>query len=186
LALEEAGKFQIVLALLLGLGSREELWRAYRRHTEKTAFHNFAIEMRAGVHFPELNQEVLRRIRDAGPSPQDLDATKQLALYSDCFATTDDVAVHLPRNLDWKDRCEHVVMEATALVSYLRDYPPQELEVWVKHSPFARERSGSLADRLKPLHEELVQKGFVTSAQWAPILTYLENMRPDNKEFQKP
>lgn len=60
LALEEAGKFQFVLALLLGFSSNE-LWQTYRRHTEKSAPFNFAIEMRAGVHFSELTPEELEK-----------------------------------------------------------------------------------------------------------------------------
>jgi len=70
LALEEAGKVEMALALLLGLGpAPNELWRSYRQHTAKTSLTNFAIVMRAGVLIPDLSTEVLERLRN-GPSPK--------------------------------------------------------------------------------------------------------------------
>jgi hypothetical protein len=129
--------------------------------------------MRAGVEFPNLPPEVLTQLKEAGPSPEGLDATKQLVLYSDCFVSPDGVAVHLPRNLDWKEECEHRLAEAVALVSYLRDYPPEEVEVRAKYGAIVREQGRSFAEVMKPLYQELVEKGFVTAQQWAPIWEYL-------------
>lgn len=181
LALEEAGKAQLVLSLLIGDASNsKELWKAYRRHTEKSALFNFAIEMRAAVHFPKLSSEELKKIKEAGPTPEDLDAAKQLAVYSDCFSSPEGPAVHLPRNLDCKERCEQLVTEATVLVSYLRDYPPEELEVWAKYGSLAREQGRSLAEIIEPLHKELIEKGLLSSDQWAPIFEFIKQVKAKN------
>lgn len=174
LALEEAGKVQILMLMVAGVGDLSEHWRAYRRHTSKTASMNFALELRASAHFPNLSAEELRRVRENGPGPEDLDALKQLALYSDCFKADDAAAVHLPRNIDWRQWSEERLAEATALVKYLRDYPPEELELWAKHGALAKAKGASFVTFLKPLHDELLAKGFITEAQWAPIFRRLQ------------
>ncbi len=177
LALEEAGKVQIVMAMVMGLmETPAELWRDYRHHKAKTEFFNFAIEMRAGATFPQLSQNFLTRVRDAGPTPEDLDATKQLTLYSDCFVSPEGPAVHLPKNVDWKRQCEQLLVEAGILVGYLRDYQSAELEIWTKYAALARERGKSFAEVMKPLHTELVKKGFITAEQWTPIWKYMEDI----------
>lgn len=186
LALEEAGKVQIVLSILTGLGGPgqpcESLWRAYRRHTAKTELFNFAIEMRAGVHFPDIGDDTLSAVGTAGPTPEDLDAAKQLGLYSDCFKAPDGVAVHLPRNLDCRERSEALLGEASVVIQYLRDYPLAELEVWARHAAAARAKGVSFREVLKPLYQELVEKGFITAEQWAPIWNYLEDAEQNAAE----
>lgn len=180
LALEEAGKPHIVMSLLTGIAapdqSRDALWRAYRRHTAKTELFNFAIEMRASVHFPNLDEETCAAVRANGPSPEDLDAAKQLGLYSDCFTIPEGVAVHLPGNLDCRDRSEALLREAGIVINYLRDYPPGELEVWARHTAAAREKGCSLRDAMKGLYAELLDKGFVSAEQWVPIWEELHDL----------
>ena len=174
LALEEAGKHQILMMLFLNIGgTRDELWQAYRRHTSKTAGLNFAIELRTRAVFPEIDPKTAQEVGEAGPDPRDLDATKQLALYSDCFGSADGPNIHLPRNLGWETEAEHRLADAHALVNYLRDYPPDELAVWARHATVATAEGRPFADVLKPLHEELVSKGFVAAGQWRPIWDYL-------------
>lgn len=186
LALEEAGKAKIVMSILTGVAgpgqSCESLWRAYRRHTAKTELFNFTVEMRAGVHFPELEEDTLTAVKAAGPTPEDLDAAKQLGLYSDCFKTPEGVAIHLPRNLDCRERSEVLLGEAAVVVGYMRDYPPAELEVWARHAAVARANSMSFRDAMKPMYIELREKGFITSEQWAPIWKYLEDAEHSSTE----
>jgi len=190
LALEEAGKVQIVMSILTGLAgpgqSCESLWRTYRSHTAKTELFNFAIEMRAGVHFPDIGKEILSEVGTAGPTPEDLDAAKQLGLYSDCFKAPEGVAVYLPRNLDCRERSETLIGEADVVIQYLRDYLPAELEVWARHTASARAKGVSFREVLIPLYQELVEKGFITDEQWAPILNYLENAEQDGTENAMP
>ena len=175
LALEEAGKVQIIMMMVTDLGDLREHWRAYRRHTSKTLLMNFAVELRASAHFPELSREELHDINSAGPSPDDLDALKQLALYSDVLETNAQPVVHLPSNIDWRDRAQERLAEAIALIPYLRDYTPEELELWATHGKRAKESGVSFATLLKPLHDELLAKGFIKEGQWAPIFKRLTN-----------
>jgi len=177
LALEEAGKVQILMSILTGVTSPdqscESLWRAYRRHTAKTELFNFAIEMRVGVHFPEMEEEKITSIGSAGPTPEDLDAAKQLGLYSDCFKSPDGVAVHLPSNLDCSERSRILLGEAAVVVTALRDYTPSELEIWARHAAEARAKGMSFREVMKPLYLELLENGYITAEQWAPIWNYL-------------
>jgi AbiV family abortive infection protein len=190
LALEEAGKPHIVMSILTGLAgpgqSCETLWRAYRRHTAKTGLFNFAIEMRAGVHFPDLGDETLAAVKANGPSPEDLDAAKQLGLYSDCFKIPEGVAVHLPRNVDCRERSEALLGEAAVVVNYLRDYPPDELEVWARHAAAAREKGLPFREAMKAMYQELVEKRFITAEQWAPIWKYLDDLDHRNIGAESP
>ncbi|CBE69964.1 MAG: AbiV family abortive infection protein [Candidatus Methylomirabilis oxygeniifera] len=184
LALEEAGKPHIVMSILIGIAaprqSCDALWRAYRRHSAKTELFNFAIEMRASVLLLNLDAETRVAVKANGPSPEDLDAAKQLGLYSDCFAIPEGVAVHLPGNLDCRDRSETLLREAAVVINYLRDYPLEELEVWARHAAAAREKGGSFRDAMNGLHAELVDKGFITAEQWAPIWKELEDSEQRN------
>jgi len=177
LALEEAGKVQILMSILTGVTgtdqSCESLWRAYRRHTAKTERFNFAIEIRAGVHFPEMEEEKLTEIGASGPTPEDLDAIKQLGLYSDCFKSPEGVAVHLPCNLDCSERSRVLLGEATVVITSLRDYTPDELEVWARHAAEARAKGISFRAAMKPLYLELLEKRYITEEQWSPIWNYL-------------
>ena len=186
LALEEVGKVQILLALLCGGDRSVDLWRAYRRHTAKTELLNFVIEMRAGAHFPDLPEETLATVRSSGPTPDDLDAHKQLALYSDCFVGVDNrAAVHLPANLEWKDRAEFVLADAKVLVTYLRDYSPEELEVWREILDRPDQSGEGLSEIIKPAYDALVARGFVTPEQWAPILDYVDKHQEPPNDFGK-
>lgn len=74
-------------------------------------------------------------------------------------------------------------MEATVLIKYLRDYPPEELEVWAKYGTIARQQGGSIEKILRPLNEELAQKGLLAPEQWAPIFDYLEQIK-SNKNLE--
>lgn len=171
LAIEEAGKSQILIALFLGIdGPLEKHWSAYRHHTSKTVFFNFAIQARAQTVFPNIDQRDVDNIGTAGPSPEEMDAVKQLCFYSDCFASLEGPSVHLPKNVDRREQAECCLTEASVLINYLRDYPPEELEIWDKHVSLAKKKGLGLNEVLKPLQDELLQKGFIKDGQWAPIL----------------
>lgn len=173
LSIEETGKLQIIMGLYLGFSGESDSWKAYRKHTSKTAFFNFAIRTRAQTELSDIEEEFAQKILQSGPSPEDLDSAKQLSIYSDCFSSPDGIAVHLPANLDWREKAVQCLTEAFVLVAYMRDYPAEELEVWKKYSVLASKQGISFREVLKPLHQELLRKGFINDNQWRLILKAL-------------
>lgn len=143
LAIEESGKLVILQTILLGLGNRAKLWRFYRLHRAKTEYLNIAILARVRAAFPKISLEEAKEIAARGPSPDDLELAKQLAVYSDCLSSNDTVVCHLPRKINWEEDAWDRLWEARAIVRAPRDRTPEELEVWVKHVVAARGTSKS-------------------------------------------
>ena len=52
----------------------------------------------------------------------------------------------------------------------LRDYPPGELAIWLKHVELARAENKEVRSVLPELHKELLEKGFVKDGWWDVIL----------------
>lgn len=179
LSVEETAKVTILKNVFLGITSEDEGWRAYRQHTKKASQLNFAIKCRISATFPEMAPEKVREIGNRGPSAEEMDALKQLCLYSDCLCSADAAPVfHLPRNVDQKTAATSALADAEALVPYLRDYPPEELVVWLKHVREGRKKGQTFVQIIKPLYEELLEKGMITERQWAPILRFFETGDP--------
>ena len=175
LAIEEAGKLPLLQLIFLGFGGdRSKVWKAYRLHRAKTAGLNPGMEARIRATFPEIPLADVQEIGKVGPSPAVLEANKQLAIYSDCLRTLDEFVCHLPRNTDWRHQAWERLCEAQALVYGLRDYPPEELEIWLKHGSAVRERGGDIRAMLKGLHQELLDKGYVKEGWWKAILEDIE------------
>ena len=61
---------------------------------------------------------------------------------------------------------------------HLRDYPPEELKVWLKHAESAKARGGDYRSMLQALHKELMEKGFIGQGCWD---TLLEDIERENK-----
>lgn len=178
LSIEETGKQQILMSIFLEIdGLLDKHWNAYKRHTSKTEFFNFAIQSRTQVVFPSLDPKNINEIGTAGPTPEEMDAIKQLCFYSDCFTTPEGLSVHLPRNVDRKEQAKGALAEATLLFGYLRDYPPKELEVWKKHVSLAKKQGLRFDEILKPLQDELLKEGFIKDGQWTSILKELGSGR---------
>jgi AbiV family abortive infection protein len=173
LAIEEAGKLPIIFRLFLGTGTANELWRDYRSHRAKTATLNVGIEARIRATFPQLPPEQARDFAKVGPTPDDLELTKQRAIYSDCLQGRDGYACHLPRMADWRNQAWERLCEARAIVDGCRDYPPDELEVWLKHGRAAKAQGQTLESVLPSLHAELLERGFVRKGQWDTLLADL-------------
>ena len=176
LAIEEAGKLPVILCIFLGFEERSKLWQAYRHHRAKTLGLNLGIEGRVRVNFPEIPDVVVREIGNAGPSPDDLDFAKQMAVYSDCLEEDDEMVCHLPRNSDWRNNAWERLCEAQAIIHALRDYPPEELEIWLKHAKQVQSRGEGYQSMLKPLHDELLEKGMLKQGQWKFLLAYLDEL----------
>jgi hypothetical protein len=56
------------------------------------------------------------------------------------------------------------------MVSALRDFPPQELDVWLRHVNQARAANTDIHSILPALHDELKEKGFVQEGWWNILL----------------
>jgi AbiV family abortive infection protein len=88
LAIEEGAKLAILKTIFLELEpdkDRSKLWKEYRSHRAKTTFLNPIIEGRIRAEFPKIPPDAAKKSGELGPTPNDLETTKQLALYSDCF-----------------------------------------------------------------------------------------------------
>lgn len=99
---------------------------------------------------------------------------KQRAVYSDCLEAEGEVVCHIPRNVDWRNESWQRLCEAQAIVLSLRDFPPEELEVWLKHAQEARTRGADTRNMLVGLHRELVERGFLKEGSWKPLLADIE------------
>jgi AbiV family abortive infection protein len=171
LAIEEGGKVPLLQSIFLGFGGdRTRLWKSYRLHRAKTASLNPAIQARVRATFPETPLAAAKEIAQAGPTPSELESNKQRAVYSDCLQVDDAFVCHLPRNIDWRQMAWERLCEAQAIVHGLRDYPPEELEVWLRHAEAARAVGGDLRSMLQALHKELLEKGFVKEGWWNTML----------------
>jgi AbiV family abortive infection protein len=171
LAIEEAAKTSVVIMLFLGLGSdRSKLWKAYRNHRAKTSWLNPAIESRVRATFPDIPREAAKKIGALGPTPDDLEASKQRALYSDALEISGKFVCHLPSLVDWRKLAWDRLCEARAMAPALRDYHPHELTIWLKHIERARTNEGEARPVLEELYKELLGKGFVKEGWWDTIL----------------
>ena len=68
-----------------------------------------------------------------------------------------------------------------AVLSGLRDYPPAELEIWLKHVSQARKDGKTEMSSILPnLHKELLERGFIKKGWWDTLLKDAEEMTPTN------
>ncbi len=171
LAIEEAAKTSILIMLFLGLSTdRAKLWKAYRNHRAKTNWLNPAIESRVRATFPQIPREAAKEIGALGPTPDELEASKQRALYSDALDIAGTFVSHLPKLVEWRKLAWDRLCEAQAIALALRDYPPDELKVWLKHVDQARTEGKDFHSILPELHKELIEKGFVKEGWWNILL----------------
>ncbi len=175
LAIEEAGKVAILQAILLEVGGeRSQLWRAYRQHRAKTETLNLGIYARVRATFPDIPLEKAQEIAARGPTPNELELSKQRAVYSDCGEESGIFTCHLPKNVDWRQEAWDRLCEARSIILGLRDRSPEELAVWIKHSNAAREAGKSFLAMIPDLHKELLEKGFVKEGWWDTFLKDIE------------
>jgi AbiV family abortive infection protein len=171
LAIEEASKLSVVLMIFLEMGGdRKKHWKSYRNHRAKTAWLNPVIESRVRATFPQIPREEARKAAEAGPTPNDLESSKQHALYSDCFEVSGKFVAHCPNLAEWRAIAWDRMWEAKAMTSGMRDYQPAELAIWRKHfsRPFADKKEVTAA--LSTLHEELLENKFIKDGWWKTLL----------------
>ncbi len=175
LAIEEAGKLAILQKIFLGLGGdRSLLWRSFRQHRAKTESLNLGIQARVRATFPDIPLERAQEIAARGPTPGELETSKQRAIYSDCLEHSGSFVCHLPKNIDWRQEAWERLCEARAIVLAPRDRSPEELSVWSKHAAAARTSGKSLVAVLPDIHKELLEKGFVQEGWWDTLLKDIE------------
>ena len=166
LAIEESGKIIILQSILLESDGRKKLWQSYRLHRAKTEYLNLGIMGRIRATFPNIPIDEAQKIAANGPTPKDLETSKQRAIYSDCIDLSGEFICHLPRNVDWKQEAWERLCEARAIVLAPRDRTPEELDVWVKHVTASNNSKKTLAEILPDIHKELMKKGFVEEGWW--------------------
>jgi len=171
LAIEESSKLAPLLMIFLGIGSdRTKLWRSYRNHRAKTAWLNPAIESRIRVTFPQISRADAKKLAEAGPGPEQLESSKQHAIYSDCLEVSGKFISHCPSLAEWRSTAWERLCEAQAMVAGMRDYPPEELKIWQEHITRAATEGRPPLSALPALHQELLEKRFVQEGWWKTLL----------------
>jgi AbiV family abortive infection protein len=181
LAIEEAAKISLLIMIFLELGGdRAKIWNAYRNHRAKTTWLNPIIESRVRATFPQIPREAAKKIGESGPTPDQLESSKQRALYSDALEVSGTFVAHLPGLVNWRKQAWDRLCEAQAITLAARDYPPEELKVWLKHAEMAKTSGTDIRSILPELHKDLLDKGFVKEGWWDTLLQDAE------EEVQKP
>jgi AbiV family abortive infection protein len=171
LAIEEAAKIGMLLMIFLEIGGEHaRLWRQYRNHRAKTSWLNPVIEGRIRAMLPKVLREDAKRIAAMGPSPEELETSKQRTIYSDCLDVSGCFVAHCPDAAEWRTTAWERLCEAQAIVSALRDYPPDELTLWHRHVTKAKAEDKDMHLTMTDLHKELLEKGFVQEGWWDTLL----------------
>lgn len=172
LAVEEASKLALLFMIFLELddGARRKLWKSFRNHRAKTAWLNPAFESRIRGAFPKISREEAKKISQVGPSPDDLEITKQRAFYSECYGRSDCFMSHCPSIAEWRDLAWDRMWEAKALATGMRDHTPQELEVWREHFTAASKAGDGIAAVMPRLHDVLLEKKLIQEGWWKTLL----------------
>lgn len=171
LAIEESSKLALLLMIFLEIGGdRTKLWRSYRNHRAKTAWLSPAIESRIRATFPQISREDAKKLAEAGPAPEQLESSKQHAIYSDCLEASGKFISHCPSLADWRNLAWERLCEAQAMATGMRDYPPQELMIWQEHMTRAASEGRSTLSALPALHQELLEKQLVQDGWWKTLL----------------
>lgn len=171
LAIEEAAKISLLIMIFLKIGGESgKIWKAYRNHRAKTSWLNPIIESRVRATFPQIPREAAKKIGELGPTPDELESSKQRALYSDAFEHSGAFVPHLPSLVDWRKQAWDRLCEAQAITLAARDYPPPELEVWLKHVDAGRNAGSNIRSILPDLYKDLLERGLVKEGWWDTLL----------------
>jgi AbiV family abortive infection protein len=171
LAIEEAAKVGLIKMIFLEIGGdRTKLWKQYRNHRAKTSWLNPAIQSRVHATFPQISREAAKQVGASGPTPDQLEASKQRALYSDCLEVSGDFVSHLPVLAEWRRAAWERLCEAQAIIIALRDYSPEELKIWRDRIARAAAERKDLREALPGLYRDLLEKGFVQEGWWDTLL----------------
>jgi AbiV family abortive infection protein len=189
LAIEESTKAVILFELFLDTGgNRAKIWKSYRNHHAKTAWLNFAIQARVRATFPNIPREETKQLEEAGPTPEQLEISKQRAIYSDCLEISGKFIAHSPTVVDWRKQAWERLCEAKSMCHALRDRPPEELQIFQEYVARAATEGKSLASLMPELHKDLLERGMVQEGWWTTLLQDIDHnetqakQRAENKE----
>ena len=130
LSLEESGKVSILRGLATALGDKEvaEVWRRYRRQTEK----NYLALMPDLVAKGARNLHEFRTcfVDESLPERVTYDMVKQLGFYTDCCGKAH---WSVPTEVIDKELAGHLVSLAAALSKEKTAMSVRELDLWVTH-----------------------------------------------------
>ncbi len=80
--------------------------------------------------------------------------------------------------MDWAEKADMFLAEAKALAFNIRDFPPEELEIWRKHfNQVTVKTPDAIRKMMAGLREELAQKNFIKSEYWDGILKDMEDLQ---------
>ena len=182
LAIEEAAKSSILFRLVLSDPSQHaKLWKSYRSHRAKTWYLNPAVGARARAVFPQISADQAEAIGKSGPSPEEVEYNKQMAVYSDCKEIDGKFISHLPQLSEWRVLAWERLCEAQTLVGGLRDRTPDELRVWIRHMQSQTPGTPSL-DTLRKIHEDLLALGAIQKGWWDTMLKDIEEEELEQKQ----
>lgn len=169
LAMEEAGKMPLIMDIMLS-GEPSERWKEYIRHSAKTRFVNYGVTLQVKAHLPHMPEGFAEAIGNMGPTPDILEKTKQLAIYTDCLAVKGRCHIHDPATVDWKEIAIYVRDDARVVVRSLRVKSAAELSIWLKHAKKCRHEGKDFTAELPTLELALRKAGFIKEGWWTYIL----------------
>jgi AbiV family abortive infection protein len=176
LSLEESAKPAILLAMLTADDRQlADLWQRFRSHRAKTSSMGAAMGFRFRANVPDMPPEEAHKLGEDGPSPDELEAMKQMTLYSDCYDVGGEVMCHQPALGDWRELAWKRLCEAQTLAFCLRDIPPAELELRISVLKAGRESGKDGATIIKEMYVQLKDKGFVKEGSWDTLIADLDS-----------
>jgi AbiV family abortive infection protein len=159
LSLEESGKPMILRRLLTCLTDKEvsEIWKSYRRHTEKNL-------LALVPQFAAKGAQTLGMLRPLFTTKTDIermeiDVVKQLGFYTDCCG--DKAHWHIPTDGIDKELATSLVSIALVMAHQKRKTTEQELNLWVSHMQSGMSRSNLLIWAAAMVEAGLEQPGYV-------------------------
>jgi AbiV family abortive infection protein len=163
LSIEESGKPLILRRLLTAMTDEEltEIWKSYRRHTEKNLL----------ALLPDLVVKGARRLAELGSLLTDeteserteVDAVKQLGFYTDCCG--DKAHWHVPAEGINKKLAASLVSIACAMARGEKQTTEQELNLWVTHMQGGQNRKNLVNWAHAMVKAGLKPAGFVTEME---------------------
>ena len=169
LAIEEAGKINVLRGLALSMNAAElsSEWKEYRTHTSKNVM----------WIFPQLAARGARKLEDFSSifdknadHPYILDQLKQVAIYTDCLGKAH---WSLP-TVCIDEELAHTLLHTASLLCSDREVTEEEIGLWVKHVGPAWHANNAL--RLKALiswHDEMVKRGLLAAEELGKMKQFI-------------
>jgi AbiV family abortive infection protein len=160
LSLEESAKPAMLVAMLTADdGELSELWRSYHSHRAKTSSMGAHMGSQFRAMMPEIPPEEAHKIGEDGPSPDEFEAMKQRAIYSECYDWDGEVMCHQPGSAEWRQLAWERLCEAQTLAFGQRDIRPLELELRASVMKAGKESGQDLPSVIREMYAQLKVSG---------------------------